>query len=166
MKLISNKFNFNSTLASIVTGEPDGVDRECLIDYLDLDKDQQLINHAFDIEGAINAKVFLSVKFPYGSRPKRIEIVFKTDKFVVLCKFTNSKRVDEAALELQKIISSTEGNVNDRLYKGLVFYPDSNQKAITDKFATDQLPDIKFEDIKNLKSGKFSGIFNQSKSSS
>ncbi len=165
MKLISNKFNFNSTLASIVIGEPDGVVRECLIDYADLDKDQQLINHAFDVEGVIKTKVFLSVKFPYGSRPKRIEMVFKIDEFVVLCKFTSSKRVDEAALELQTIISSAEGNGNKRLYKGLVIYPDITQKAITDKFATDQLPDIRFEDIKNLKSGKFSGIFNQSKSS-
>ena len=152
-------------MASIVIGQPDGVVRECLIDYLDLDKNQQLINHAFDVEGAINAQVFLSVKFPYGSRPKRIEMVFKIDKFIVLCKFTNSKRIDEAALELQTIISSAKGNANDKLYKGLVIYPNNNQKAITDKFATDQLPDIRFEDIKNLKSGKFSGIFNQSKSS-
>jgi hypothetical protein len=164
MKLISNKFNFNSTLASIVIGEPDGVVRECLIDYLDLDKDQQLINHAFDVEQASNAKVFMSVKFPYGSRPKRIEMVFKVDEFIVLCKFTNSKRVDEAALELQTIISTAKGNTNDQLYRGLVIYPDNKQKVITDKFATNQLPDIRYEDIKNLKSGKFSGIFNQSKS--
>ena len=165
MKLISNKFNFNSTLFSIISGAPDGVVRDCLIDYADLDKDQQLINHAFDIESAIDKEVFLSVKFPYGSRPKRIEIVFVVDEFIILCKFTNSKRVDEAALELQTIISSAKEGMGCKPLKGLVIYPDNNQKAITDKFATDQLPDIRFEDIKNLKSGKFSGIFNKSKSS-
>jgi hypothetical protein len=91
-------------------------------------------------------------------------MVFKVDEFIVLCKFTNSKRVDEAALELQTIISTAKGNTNDQLYRGLVIYPDNKQKVITDKFATNQLPDIRYEDIKNLKSGKFSGIFNQSKS--
>ena len=165
MKLISNKFNFNSTLISIVKGEPDGVVRECLIDYSDLGKDQQQINHAFVVEEAVSKPVFLSVKFPFGSRPKRIELVFKYDEFIVLCKFTTSKRADEAALELQTIISSVQISLKNKLFKGLVIYPETNQQAVTDKFATSHLPDIRFEDIKNLKSGKFSGFFNQSKSS-
>ena len=163
--MISSKFNFNSTLLSIVRGAPDGIFRESLIDYADPNKDQQIINHAFDIKEAINCEMFLSVKFPYGSRPKRIEIVFELDEFVVLCKFTNSKKVDEAALELQTIISIAKESISDKLFQGLVIYPNTNKISITEKFATDHLPDIRFDDINNLISGKFSGIFNQSKSS-
>jgi hypothetical protein len=165
MKLISSEFNFNSTFASIVKDLPDGKVRECLIDYDDLDKDQQLINHAFDIESFTKHKVFLAVKFPYGSRPKRVELVIASKGLLVLCKFTNSKKVDEAALELQSIITSADINKVEKNLKGLVLFPKGNQKAITDKFATKLLPDIRFGDIENLLSGEFSGIFNQSKSS-
>jgi hypothetical protein len=165
MKLISSKFNFNSTLASITKGKPDGIVRECLIDMSDVDKDQQLVNNAFSVEKAVGSKVYISVKFPYGSRPKRIEIVFKLEPFVVLCKFTNSKKVDEAALDLQTIISSANEDCAHNLYKGLVIYPGNNQIVITDKFATNQIPDVRFEELKNLKSGNLHGIFNKPKSS-
>jgi hypothetical protein len=164
--LISSKFNFNSTLASIIHGEPDGVVREHLINYASLEKNQQLINYAYDLESALNDNVLLAVKFPFGSRSKRIEIVFKTSKFIVLCKFTSSNRIDQAALELQSIISSIDKKPDEKCFKGLVVYPFTKQKAITDKFAANQIPDVRFDDIKNLKSGKFLGLFNQPKSSS
>jgi len=165
MNLISSKFNFNSTLSSIVKSEPDGSLRDCLIDYNTPNKAQQLVNHAYDIEKSIKNKVFLYVKYPFGSRPKRIEIVLRIGKFIVLCKFTNSKRVDEAALELQSIISNVKTSTQEYIFKGLVIYHQNGQKVISDLFATVKLPDIKFEDIKILKTGNLNGIFNKSESS-
>jgi hypothetical protein len=167
VKLISRKFNFNSTLESIIQNKPDGVTRECLIDYENSDKDQQLINYSYDIENSINVKVFLSVKFPYGSRPKRIELVFFHQNFISICKFSNTKSVDQSSLELQSIISNYKSTTsNNKLLIGVIFFPKSNSKVMTKEFALNHLPDIHFADIKTIKSGDFIGLFNKSKSSS
>ncbi len=166
MKLISTKFNFNSSLESIANNSPNGTDRECLIDHEDPNKEQQLINYAYSLKNIINTEIFLSVKFPYGSRPKRIEIVFFFEKFLVLSKLTNSKKLDQASLELQSLITSTKGLNNGFPIKGLVFYLNEVEKAITDKFARELVPDIRFLSIDNLSLGKLSGIFSQSSSSS
>lgn len=166
MKLISTEFNFNSTLESLVNNFPNGINRECLIDYEDANKDQQLINHAYTLKKILNNDIFLSVKFPYGSRPKRIEIVFFFEGFLVLTKLTSSKKIDQASLELQSIITSAKSLNNPVPIKGLVFYFSKVEKAVTDKFARELVPDIRFLSIDNLNLGKLSGIFSQSSSSS
>lgn len=166
MKLLSSRFNFNSALSSIINRVQDGADRECLIDYSEPNRDQKLINYAFEIQDIVKEKVFLSVKIPYGSRSKRIELLFLHTDHAIFCKFTDAKRVDEAALELQAIISVARQSFARIKIMGLIFFPYSDKTPVTHKFAAEQLPDVRFIDVMNLRAGEFCGLFGESKSRS
>jgi hypothetical protein len=154
MKLISSRFNFNSTLVSILDGAPDGVNREHLIDSRGGEKNQLLLNYAYSIENILKTQVFLSVKYPFRSRDTRIEFVFLLHDNCYLCKLTSSKKIDQAGLQLQQIISSTSLDKKYCDLIGLVIFEGSTEKIISENFIESHLPNVVFESAENIQSWK------------
>ena len=165
MNLISSEFNFNSSLDSLIRNKPDGIFKECLVEEtITSDKDRLILKYAYLLKDKFNFKIYLSVKIPYKSRDKRIELVFINNQKIFFCKFTNSKKVDMASIELQEILDITK-SAHPNIQIGLVIIDAYKENIITEKFASKYTPDIRLITQDELISEEaLSGIFNKQES--
>jgi len=165
MNLISSEFNFNSSFDSLIRNKPDGVFKECLVEETILnDKDHLILKYAYLLKNKFNFKIYLSVKIPYKSREKRIELVFFNNEKIFFCKFTNSKKVDMASIELQEILDVTK-LLCPNIQIGLIVIDVYKENIITEKFASRYTPDIRLiTQDKLISEEALSGVFNKQES--
>ena len=134
MSLSLIELNVNSTYESILNNQPDGQIRGYLIDG-GLDKKlAPIIKLASKIEKVINSAVFHAVKVSFGSRSKRVEIVFKIDKKIYFVKISTPQKCDSAALELEQTIRSCMLTGQKTELGGLVFVEGDLSEFNTDSF--------------------------------
>ena len=95
--------NCNSSLKSIINNEEDGLYKNFLINPNSQTKENKILYLSQKISEN-NNKTFLKVKFSYGRRDKRIEVVKKSNKIINLYKISSAKKLDRDAFELDEII--------------------------------------------------------------
>lgn len=95
--------NCNSSLKSIINNEEDGLYKNFLINPNSETKENKILSFSQKISES-NNKTFLKVKFCYGRRDKRIEVVKKSNELINLYKISSEKKLDRDAFELDEII--------------------------------------------------------------
>ena len=96
--------NTNSTLDSIIKNKSDGIVKKFLLDSDIKLKNQEILTFYKYIE-VNNFEFFFKVKFPYGRRIKRIELVSKFKNNFCIYKISNKSNIDKDIFELDEIIS-------------------------------------------------------------
>lgn len=126
----------------MLSNGPDGKVREVIIENLS-NKKNRVTFFAHQLNSRAGLTPYLSVTVPYGSRSKRIELVFSTKQAMYLCKFTSADKADKAALDLQNLISSDSINLKTINIFGLVILDTNSSNFITRDFIK-LVPNIKF----------------------
>lgn len=122
------KFKTKGSLASIIQDGFDGV----LRDYLASDK-SQIIKIAQKIRKNFEGDVYLEVKYPYGFRERRIEILLKDEKSYFLIKIiSDAVKVDKEAILLDQLISEIIPNMCISPYGVLIVNKEVKSSVIKD----------------------------------
>ena len=103
--------NTNSTLDSIIKNKSDGIVKKFLLDSDIKLKNQEILTFYKYIE-VNNFEFFFKVKFPYGRRIKRIELVSKFENTFYIYKISNKSNLDKDIFELDEIISLIKEKYN------------------------------------------------------
>ena len=103
--------NTNSTLDSIIKNKSDGIVKKYLLDSDIKLKNQEILTFYKYIE-VNNFEFFFKVKFPYGRRIKRIELVSKFKNNFYIYKISNKSNIDKDIFELDEIISLIKEKYN------------------------------------------------------
>lgn len=87
-------------------------------------KEERIIKLADYLKKEIIARVGIKVKFPLGSREKRLEIVALYKNTIFIIKLSSEKSFDVDAFELDEIISNFLRSENSRSVIGILYIDD------------------------------------------
>ena len=155
MSLKIDEFNFNSTFKSILNNAPSGIKKRCLIpDVAALFKSSDAILFAANtFNTCFVGRVFLSVKIPFGSRDKRVEIVYESQSkgyYLIKCCVYNN--FDRDAIELQSFVEEIQNYENNINVRGLMLLVGSTRSFdLTKDFFASNAPMVSSSSISDLK---------------
>jgi len=119
MKVVS--LNNNATMEDILLGLPSGKIKKYILTSDNIERLSGIIRLAYKI--GQEKEVYIEVKFnsKYNSRPKRLEIVAKTDNNIEIYKFSKNNNFEKECLDLQRIINEIKPKTDYCLKGYLVF---------------------------------------------
>lgn len=136
------QLNTKNNLIDIVKGIDNGIYREYLVENHPNNRLSRLIYSAFKIKEKYKFEPFIEVKYEYGSRNKRLEIVYKDDRTFNLCKISNFKEFDKDTLELQSVIANILDNDNFKPseFRGIIIFFENYNDLIVNSFFSEYAP--------------------------
>lgn len=117
-------------------------DRQYLISNVFKNKIDKIVYVASVLKSDLGCEPYIEVKYDFGRRPKRIEIVYKNQNSFYLCKITKFSEFDKDALELNAILQDIINNntiKNFQLFGLLVFMSDYNEDIVLNFIETQGL---------------------------
>jgi hypothetical protein len=117
-----------ATIDSILSGYPDGVDREYILNPTSNTHLDSLVFFANELLSK-GQKSFIEVKFQskYTNRNKRIEVVGIKDNMCYIYKFSAYRRYDKDAIEVDRIAKElTEIYSSKKVYVPSLIFSDSS----------------------------------------
>lgn len=140
------KFLTKGSLNSIIDGKFDGIER----DYLISDKNK-ILRYAINLKNKIDCSIFLEVKYQFGFRDKRIEIVLNQGNIFALVKIiSDNAKLDQEVLNLDNIITDIKKNTNINI-DGLIIAENKIKPEVIESIKSIITNDFTFLDLNELK---------------
>lgn len=94
----------NSTIKSIINGNPDGLEKNYLISK-DKSRMNRMIYIVNELKKNLNKPLSIEAKYKYGFRNVRIEIAFFDETLFLLKIVSDFRKIDKEAIKLDSIIT-------------------------------------------------------------
>lgn len=131
IKLVSN-----SDLGSLIEGLQNGIESEFLLNQNPSTHKEKIIFLADILLNRVGT-LGLEVKYLYGRRNKRFELVFRHKKIVYICKLSSFSKFDQDGLELDTVISDIKENSDlTANFRGIVILEGLFDQSILDNFSS------------------------------
>ncbi|MBS1578316.1 MAG: hypothetical protein JST29_01595 [Bacteroidetes bacterium] len=127
--------NTKSDLISFLENKLSGTQRQYLISDEFKNKLNKIVYVANELNQKLKVNPIIEVKYSFGRREKRLEIVYNSKGIFHICKITNMTEFDKDAIELEMIIRdlTTKKLIAENLICGvLLFYGDYNIEIVSD----------------------------------
>ncbi|MBP8994175.1 MAG: hypothetical protein KBG30_10265 [Bacteroidales bacterium] len=134
------ELNTKSNFEDIVLNNTSGVNRKYLINEHSKNKIDKIILTSHLLQSKQNINPFIEVKYNFGRRNKRLEIVYKENSFVTICKITNMSEFDKDCLELIAVIEDmkTKPVLENFSMNGLLVFMENYNKEIVESYVNNQ----------------------------
>jgi len=110
------------SIQSILMNSPDGIVRDYLTTSNPTSRLEDLVALSVLFQKQCpSGHPYIETKIRYGSRDKRIELIFKNNHDLYFCKITNNKKFDKDMLDLDDVITSISDCHLDEYKLMLVF---------------------------------------------
>lgn len=134
------ELNTKSNFEDIVSNNTSGVNRKYLINEHSKNKIDKIILTSHLLQSKQNKNPFIEVKYDFGRRNKRLEIVYKENSSVIICKITNMSEFDKDCLELIAVIEDmqTKSVLENFRMNGLLVFMEHYNKEIVESYLNNQ----------------------------
>lgn len=134
------ELNTKSNFEDIVLNNTSGVNRKYLINEPSKNKIDKIILTSHLLQSKQNKNPFIEVKYDFGRRNKRLEIVYKENSSVTICKITNMSEFDKDCLELIAVIEDmqTKPVLENFRMNGLLVFMENYNKEIVESYLNNQ----------------------------
>lgn len=134
------ELNTKSNFEDIVSNNTSGVNRKYLINEHSKNKIDKIILTSHLLQSKQNKNPFIEVKYDFGRRNKRLEIVYKENSSVTICKITNMSEFDKDCLELIAVIEDmqTKSVLENFRMNGLLVFMENYNKEIVESYLNNQ----------------------------
>jgi len=134
------ELNTKSNFEDIVLNNSSGVNRKYLINENSKNKIDKIILTSHLLQSKQNKNPFIEVKYDFGRRNKRLEIVYKENFTVTICKITNMSEFDKDCLELIAVFEDmqTKPFLENFRMNGLLVFMENYNKEIVESYLNNQ----------------------------
>ena len=99
--------NTKSDLISLLANKSSGTERQYIVTEVFKNKLDKIVFVANELNQKLKTNPNIEVKYSFGRREKRLEIVYNSKEALHICKITNMVEFDKDAIELEMIIKDT-----------------------------------------------------------
>ncbi|WP_297515325.1 hypothetical protein [Flavobacterium sp.] len=127
------ELNTKSNIEDIALDKKNGVYRKYIINEFSKNKLDKIVLTSHLFQSKQNKNPFIEVKYDFGRRNKRLEIVYKENSSITICKITNMSEFDKDCLELIAVIEDMKNKpvmMNFRINGTLVFMDNYNREIV------------------------------------
>ncbi|MBF6641673.1 hypothetical protein IVB69_09290 [Flavobacterium sp. J49] len=127
------ELNTKSNFEDIALDKTNGVYRKYIINELSKNKLDKIVLTSHLFQSKQNKNPFIEVKYDFGRRNKRLEIVYKENLSITICKITNMSEFDKDCLELIAVIEDMKNKqvmMNFRINGTLIFMDNYNREIV------------------------------------
>jgi hypothetical protein len=130
--------NTKSDLISFLEKKASGTERQYLVSEVFKNKLDKIVFVAAQLIKQFNAIPLIEVKYKFGRREKRLEIVYTSNDILHVCKITNMTEFDKDVLELDMVIKDTITNnlIDEDSIKGVILFLGDYNIDIVNGFLT------------------------------
>jgi hypothetical protein len=130
--------NSKAELVDLINNNDSGVIRTYLVNASFRNKLDKIIFVSNKLISIRNVVPFIEVKYNFGRRNKRIEIVFKDKNELNLCKITNTNEFDKDYFDLLSVLTDINENYPNHTLKGVLIFIDDYKKELVESFLRNQ----------------------------
>lgn len=146
------KLSTKNNLIDLVFGRDSGLYRTYILDSTTNNKLDKIVYSAAKIIEKLCCEISIEVKYQYGRRSKRLEIVYLDGNCYNLCKLTTFNKFDKDALELRSVVEDIRLNdsFKKKDFNGVLIFDDKYNQVIVESFLKLNAPGFRHIDINHF----------------
>lgn len=146
------ELNTKSDLFDLANKKESGINRNYLVAVNFKNKLDKIVYTSNQLINKCGIKPYIEVKYDFGRRNKRIEIVFIESSKISICKITNTSEFDKDYFELLSIIEDmkTKPILTKFEIKGVLFFTSSYNIETVESFLLNQKVHFEHLNIYNI----------------